>query len=645
MNSKSFNVKYSYNQFLKDFHAIMNWLNKIKSNNSSFDEVDKISKENFRYLNQVLSSGFNETAPNKTPLLKFWIGDQTLSDKPLEGEQRLFTSIQQYLFNYYKIKPEEWVSGSIHKLAQANSNDVYANEKYYEISQLFTAFGHTSTNGMQKERLSKLNRYADKKIFKPDFRKLYEAIIFVANDSRMPVNIIDNIQKGYDNPFVEKGDRNVGTPYWRKTSGMVNNTTIERSVFSLANRLYEKGKMNVSDIIKYKNIPSTMFGRNSTKGVEVELINGEFKIKEFKASPRVIYGVSLLNNTQLSRLYYSVLQGMKNQLDYSSLKGTNHLREIMPKMAKFDQSNQVYRISTDKSRYDTNISAELMVCAAICDILAFGSTTRIIDFILLSLAIDVLNPIYYKTNKNSPISIMKTFGGHKSGFYNTLRWGSLIGKILYTYGSLSLDSSWFYKMNRIYKTEGLPSSMFAGDDWSVIYKNLETAKKAAKIEEEQFGMISNISKSAYGTWFVQNGVNSQSKVSYPLARALRSIYYPERTVSNKPPFVLLMTVYSAIELLWESPHLDYFIKQHVLKADKYQGGLLYEGRKLTFKEFYQIFKKQAQDYGEHKIFNSNDPRYSNLVVNENGNEVIKSDWLLKIWTKISESSLDSKTQG
>lgn len=616
---------------------LLQFLRKVQTNarNLSFKEIDELINKHTSDLNQVLDSGFKETPPFNTPMLKYWIGEGKIGDTPLEGEQKLFNSIKDYLFKYYDQRDVKDVVDELNKEASHNPNDVYLNEKYYEIMQLFTAFGHTSAGNMQKERLKKLQKYADPKSFRVNMRTLYDAVTFVANESRSNVWIIDKIDKNFENPFAAKGERNVGTPFWKKTNIKRDNTTIENLVYSLANKLWKDYRLSLS-YAKYVNIPATMFGRNSTKGVEILYKNGEYIIQKFKASPRVIYGIPLITNSQLARLYYSVLIGMKEKHVFSTLKGTEYLRELLPKLAKFDSQNKVYRKSSDKSAYDTTLSAELMVCAAIIDILAFGINSKAIEIVLLSLVIDVLTPIYYKEYKGGPIKKLETFGSHKSGFYNTFRWGSLIGYLIYVYTSFTIDKTWFLLTHRQYASNNLPTAMFAGDDWSTIYKNKLDAEKAEKIEQEAFGLVSNTSKSAFGTWIVQNGCNSKGTVSYPLARALRSFYYPEKTSAVKPPFVLLMTAYSNIELLWESPHRDYFIKEHLLKTDKYRGGLEYEGKQLDFGQFYSIFVKQARDYGENKIFDSNDPRYITLIDKAG---IVKSEWLSKIWHLIKDLSI------
>lgn len=609
--------KYSFNQFLADFNKLQTWLKSIHVNMNSFTDINQLSKDNISKLHQVLDASFvsDNKAPNKTPMLKYWIGEDDLSDKPLLGEQKLFDHILNYLCKYYNIKSSSKMLDTLQNEAMLDSNNILKNEKFYEMNQLFSAFGHTSTKGMQKSRLNKLMRYADDHIFQADMKILYDAIIICANKLRSDSYLINRIEKLEDNPFQSKGIRNVGTPFWGRTNLKINNDTLEQYVFNISNKLWKDGLNNLS-ISKYVNIPSTLFGRNSTKGVIGTWHKNNFKINTYEASPRVIYGVSLINNTQISRLYYSVMQQMKNQSTFSTLKGTEHLRSILPKIAALDKRLGVYRISTDKSRYDTTLSVELMICAAIIDMLSFGTSESKVKTIMLSLAIDALNPIYYKTEIRGKIKVLKTWGGHKSGFYNTFRWGSLIGFLIDTYGKLIIDRQWFIKTQQIYALENTPFSMFAGDDWSTVYKSLDHAKKAADIEEKHFGMISNIKKSAYGTWIVQNGCNSLGKVSYPLARALRSFYYPENSVHSKPPFVLLMTTYAAIELLWESPHLDYFIKEHVLKADKYKGGLYWDDKGLTFSQFYKLFVQQAQDYANmtHSyVFNENDPRWTDIL--------------------------------
>lgn len=626
---------FSYKQFQMLFTRLVS---ELKSNQNkvglTFSEVTKLTKENLASLHQVLDSSFIERPVNKSPNLRYWTKeDVVLKDTPVQGEQDLFNNIVDYLFDYYKLPKSSKVVDDLFKKAQDDPNNILLQETYYEINQLFSAFGHSSASNMQNDRLVKLMRYKDPKIFKADLKVMYEAVSLVAAESAQHVTVIDNVHKSLDNPFQEKGDRNVGTPYWFKTSTRLNGVRVEELSFDLANNLYHKYSKDKNFSLKTSAIPATLFGRNSTKGVVTTYKDNQFIIKNYEASARVIYGVSLVANTNIARLYYSVLQNMKNQPTFSTLRGTPYLRELLPKIAAFDSKHGSYRESTDKSRYDTTISVELMVLAAICDILAFGHTSKIREVIITSLFVDALTPIYYKEKARGPIKVLYTFGGHKSGFYNTLRWGSQFGNIISKYTKLILDRQWFYKTYRLYANNSVPMDMFQGDDWSSVFKNKSMALAASEIEEKHFGLISNHDKSAFGTWIVQNGVNSLGKVSYPLARALRSFYYPERTTQNKPPFVLLMTAYSAIENLWESPHLDYFIKEHLLKTDKFKGGTRNDkGDKINFDQFYQIYRKQAQDYGEGKIFNSNDPRWEGILDKSSGS--VKSEWLLKIWNKI-----------
>lgn len=115
------------------------------------------------------------------------------------------------------------------------------------------------------------------------------------------------------------------------------------------------------------------------------------------------------------------MQGMKKLTSYSTLRGVNYLREMLPRLNQLDSKLGLYRISSDKSAYDTTISKELMICAALTDVLAFGHTEKNRHIIALALATDALTPIYYKTDLKSPIQLLYTNGGHKSGAYITLR--------------------------------------------------------------------------------------------------------------------------------------------------------------------------------------------------------------------------------
>lgn len=628
-------VTYTYESFIKEFNALNKWLDKTRDNGDEFHRIKKLTKENLNDLHAVLDAGFRNRGPFHNPMLNYWIGDAELTSKPLLGEQKLFNSIVDYLFTYYKLDKTENIVENLHTKAMNDPNNIAANESYYEISQLFSAFGRTSIKDMQKQRLEKLARYAEQHTFKPDMKVLYEAIVFCANMRRMDPTILRVVKKGMidSNPYAEKGARNVGTPFWKRTSTKIAQGTIEEGVFNLAQLLYEQG-LNSKHLTQYKNIPATLFGRNSTKGVKVKLRNTEYKILNFDASARVIYGIPLITNIQIVRLYYSVLQELKKRPFFLPLQGTEKMRKVLPQLAAFDAQLGVFRASTDQSRYDTTLSRQLMICAALTDKLAFGTTNSTISYILLSLIIDAQTPIYYKDRQGGEIKILKTDGGHKSGFQNTLDWGSTMGNIIYTYSALLLDRKWFYATYKKYKEKGLPFAMFVGDDWSVLYKNKSDYLQALEIISNTFGLIGNAKKSAFNVWIVQNGLNTYGKVSYPLARALRSFYYPERDPNPKPPMVIEGTVYSLIYLLWESPHLDYFIKEHVLKSDKYRGGTFYDGKELTFKEFYTLFVQQCQDYAKKsKInpFNPNDPRWKDLL-DSNGN--IKSEYLEKIFNKI-----------
>lgn len=615
---------------------------KLKRGEDTFKESEDVIKKHLGRLRQVLHSGSQTPSINATPMLDFWVGNEArLSNKPLPGEQALFDSLISYLCRYYKVEAREDLVDVLQRQALEDTTNVLKNETFYEISQAFNAFGHTSVGeSMTKERLEKLHRYADDHVFKPDMNILWEVVKFCANDAAQSSIVIDKIsyKDPITNPFQEKGDRNVGSPYWMKTNVKLENRTVNQAVYELAQDLYNRYASKADFNLKSVALPATMFGRNSTKGVETKFSKGKFVILNYLASPRVIYGVSLVNNINIARLYFGVLKHSMTLPEFSTLKGVPHLREILPKLNNFDIQEKVVRISTDKSRYDTTIGHQLMIICAIIDMLAFGHTEKSRRIIELSLYTDALNPILYTQNGGRTIDVLYTLGGHKSGFYNTLLWGSRIGKILYVYSMFILAKDWFLEKYRKYRINHIPFMMFQGDDWSTAYPSMEVALQAMKIEEEVFGMISNIKKSAYGTWIVQMGANHLGKVSFPLARALRSFYYPERSSRDKPPFVLLMTTYSMVELLWDSPHLPYFIKEHVLKADKFKGGHeWFKGAdtktkmKINFDQFYKIFAKQATDYGANRLFNANDPRWGHILDSEGK---VQSEWLRKIWTKI-----------
>lgn len=133
------------------------------------------------------------------------------------------------------------------------------------------------------------------------------------------------------------------------------------------------------------------------------------------------------------------MQEEKNKLYFYPLRGSQALRDMLPRLAKFDATNKLYRISNDMSRYDTTQSAEQLVNCAIIDLLAFGHTKKNREIILYNLAVEVLTPIYYKTKRGGPLKMQFTFGGHKSGLYTTLEYGSKVGRLYIVYAMLHTD--------------------------------------------------------------------------------------------------------------------------------------------------------------------------------------------------------------
>lgn len=118
--------------------------------------------------------------------------------------------------NYYKVKPTGTIVADLQQEAYADPTNIAANEAYYEISQAFNAFGHAAVSGtMPKERLEKLYRYAENHTFKPDMDIMYEVVKFCAADAAQSAQVMDKVSHTNPiyNPFQEKGDRNVGTPY------------------------------------------------------------------------------------------------------------------------------------------------------------------------------------------------------------------------------------------------------------------------------------------------------------------------------------------------------------------------------------------------------------------------------------------------
>lgn len=205
---------FTYEQYIELFKSLMDFLRSIKVS-KSFAEIESISSEYKRKLHQVLDSGFNENDPYSTPFLKYWIGESKISDTPLPGEQKLFDHMLRYLCDYYGIKFNKSTLEELFVRASTNPNDILSNEAYYEIHQCFSAFGHSTVRGVQANRLKKLGYYADKKVYKPNLRVLYESILFVAKDSLVSAHVIDSVKKGHmsSDPFQSKGARNVGTPY------------------------------------------------------------------------------------------------------------------------------------------------------------------------------------------------------------------------------------------------------------------------------------------------------------------------------------------------------------------------------------------------------------------------------------------------
>lgn len=152
-----------------------------------------------------------------------------------------------------------------------------------------------------------------------------------------------------------------------KTNVKLDGRTVNQLVYELAQDLYNRYSGDKDFYLKSVALPATMFGRNSTKGVETKFRGGKFHIVNYLASPRVIYGVSLVNNIQIARLYFNVLQHSKTLPEFSTLQGVPYMREILPKLNEFDKKEKVIRISSDKSRYDTTIGHQLMIMCAIID--------------------------------------------------------------------------------------------------------------------------------------------------------------------------------------------------------------------------------------------------------------------------------------
>lgn len=132
----------------------------------------------------------------------------------------MLNHVFNYLCNYYNVNTEKFNLEELRRLASNDPNNILANEAYYEIHQVFSAIGRSSSKDMNLQRREKLDLYAMDHKFKPDFDVMYEAFLIHVEEQQVHATLIPIVKKGSlaDNPFQGRGPRNVGTPFWLKTS-------------------------------------------------------------------------------------------------------------------------------------------------------------------------------------------------------------------------------------------------------------------------------------------------------------------------------------------------------------------------------------------------------------------------------------------
>lgn len=106
--------------------------------------------------------GFEYKGVPYSPLLKKLVNGKIneLGTTPLAEEQKLIDELIDYFCEYYKVPKGANMIDELHKAAEKS---VYDAEAFYELNQLFSAFGHTSYPDVGKDRIKRLMIYKDRK--------------------------------------------------------------------------------------------------------------------------------------------------------------------------------------------------------------------------------------------------------------------------------------------------------------------------------------------------------------------------------------------------------------------------------------------------------------------------------------------------
>lgn len=604
------------------------------------EQISNLMKDNSEHLERVMNSAWAEVTVNRTPYLKKYIGSEELrkDGKPLKGEIKLINEIADYLFGYYGIPKNADSLSKLQEDALSNPNSIKDTEAFYEINQLFSAFGHTAVDGINEDRVKRVKLYKEReRVYNPHSKYHVMAMnIAIKMQSGVVPYIKGDVNQSND-PFTGIGPKNDGTPYWRKdTTKMSNGETIRSVSRKLTNTMYNKyfnQKLSIewmNNILRIVQSPITIFGRNSTKGFDYEFKDNSVVVKIFKASGRSILAVPKFINRIIAKAYSKVMEHDKKLQFLPSLHNIEKQIQIYEKRRKVGTRLKWYVVNTDIGKYDTSVTIELMADQAIIDFHSWAVTEAQQKIVVLNFLVDSVMPILYSPEPGK-IDLLYKSGGHSSGIDTTFDWGSKMVLVCAIASMLEVDEKWTVYALKTCFDEGVSLIYDAGDDISLFFKDRLFAQRWREVMTMRYGYEFNEAKDVPGYAYVQFFPNTKGGWSFPLARSLRSFYYPERdwkrsmgyyglTVKN---WTLVYQLHIA-----GSPHTKWLI-DHIKKNDSSKlGHVDQDGKVINVSTFMKRYSAEMLDFSNGVIADLKDPKWKEIY-NDKGE--LKSEWITLMW--------------
>lgn len=161
--------------------------------------------------------------------------------------------------------------------------------------------------------------------------------------------LVNNPKEAIGEAFSGKGPKNSGDPYFSKDSLTPKGSTISirEQVRKLSMAYYNKMDKydiyNVRDASLIASMSATMFGRNQTKGwtYKFDPENNTFKVIQFEAAGRVIYGVDRFTNNILSLLYYPISLHLRKLPEFVAMTDSDTIKKDIKETNRLDRQYKI----------------------------------------------------------------------------------------------------------------------------------------------------------------------------------------------------------------------------------------------------------------------------------------------------------------